>query len=233
MPLRDLAVNTDELEERWIEEIVEPYVNYDVDKENLILLPKASSLSTRAKVLLYLVALKGWPYLTDNKVSVSAKPAQIGNELGVHGGTLRPALKELKDARLVSMDGQAYEISIPALPNVKAEIEKSASRSQESRGGASRKKSSSKSSGQSSNDKSSGTVKQRRNAEFFDRQVAEGFFNEPKILADVVERFHEYGLTVHKGTVSPLLIKAVRGDQLRRKKSRIDGREMWAYESVK
>jgi hypothetical protein len=234
VPLRDLAVNTAELQEEWIEEIITPYVNYDVESKRIVLLPATTSLPARAKILVYLVALRGWPFVTEDEVPSSAKPAQIGEDLGIQGGSLRPVLKNLKDSRYVAVNTQGYSVSLPALPSIKEEIERSANRTRGSGGAtSSKRRTSARKPGKASNGGQPAAKRSGKNAEFFHRQIAEGFFDEPKILGDVVERFHENGLTVHRGTVSPLLIKAVRSEELRRKKSKFKGRDVWAYESVK
>lgn len=234
MPLKDLTVNTAELQEQWIEDVIESYAHYDIAEKQIVLLPAAAKLSARAKILVYLVALRGWPFVTEDEVSVSAKPGRISEELGISGGTLRPALKYLKESKYISAKGQAYSVPIPALESIKEEVARGASETRRSSGPRTAQRSaSSKGPGKKSNGKSSGSSKSSKNSDFLDKQVTEGFFNEPKVLGDVVERFHENGLTVHRGTASPLLIKAVRAGELRRKKITKNNREVWAYQSIK
>jgi hypothetical protein len=230
MPLKDLTVNTAELTEKWIEDIVAPYVNYDVEEKRIILRPSAASLPAKKKVLIYLVALRGWPFIEEG-VPTSAKPGQIGEALGIQGGSLRPVLKDLKDSNFVSVSGQSYSVSLAALSSVKEQVETHNGRTRDRKTGTSAKrKKSTRNEGKASSKASSTSS---RNREFFDREVAAGFFDEPKVLADVVERFHENGLTVHRGIISPLLLKAVRAGDLRRKKAEIKGRRVWAYERAK
>jgi hypothetical protein len=232
VPLKDLTVNTAELTEKWIEEIISPYVKFDVTQKRVVFLPEAAKLPVKPKVLVFLVALQGWPFVSEEGVPTSAKPAQIEESLNIQGGTLRPALKELKDSNFVSVSGQSYSVSPAALPAIKEVVEKRANGVPGSRNGTSSR--SRKSARSSSSKATSGASSQpSKNAEFLNRQVAEGFFDEPKVLADVVQRFHEYGLTVQKGTISPLLLKAVRAEKLQRKKVKAEkGKEVWTYESV-
>lgn len=233
MPLKDLATNTAELTERWVEEIVAPYVNYDVEDKRVILLPAASSLSSKKKVLIFLTALRGWPFLTEDAVKASATPAQIGEGLNIQGGTLRPVLKELKDANFVSANGREYAVSVAALPYIKEEVVRSVNESGSSQTAESTKGKSAKKSGKGSAKKTKSSIGAGGNTEFLNREITEGFFDDPKVISDVLNRFHETGRIVQKGVVSPLLLKAVKGEKLRRRKSEVNGRSMWMYETAK
>ena len=63
MALKDLSVET-ALTEGAIEAIVTGYVRYVTSEKKLELTPEGAKLSGKAKVLIHLVALQGWPYVT-------------------------------------------------------------------------------------------------------------------------------------------------------------------------
>lgn len=123
MPLKDLTVKGMVLREKQIEEIVSDYVRYDVESKEIILLPSASSLKNKAKVLVYLVALHGWLYVSKDPVPTDATPANIGRALHISGGTLRPVLKVLKDSNMILAKGRSYSIHPAALTHIRAEVQ--------------------------------------------------------------------------------------------------------------
>jgi hypothetical protein len=122
MPLKDLTIKGTVLREKQIEELVSDYVRYDPDTKEIVLLPAANSLKNNAKVLLYLVALQGWPFVTKDPVPTDATPATIEHALHIPGGTLRPTLKGLKESHMIVAKGRAYSIHPAALAHIKEAI---------------------------------------------------------------------------------------------------------------
>jgi len=122
MPLKDLTIKGTVLLEKQVEELVSDYVRYDPEAKEIVLLPAANSLKNRAKVLLYLVALQGWPFVTKDPVPTDATPASIEHALHIPGGTLRPILKGLKAAHMVVAKGRSYRIQPAALTHIKDAI---------------------------------------------------------------------------------------------------------------
>lgn len=119
MPLKDLTIKGTVLREKQIEELVSDYVRYDPETKEIILLPAANSLKNNAKILLYLVALQGWSFVTKDPVPTDATPANIEHALHIPGGTLRPALKGLKESHMILAKGRSYSIHPAALPHIK------------------------------------------------------------------------------------------------------------------
>ena len=93
MGLKDLIASKSSLAEDVIEEIVSEYVRYDTDHKAVFLTPEGHELSGKSKVLVYLVALQGWPFVIDDVVPTDPKPGEIEEHTGIPGGTLRPLLR--------------------------------------------------------------------------------------------------------------------------------------------
>jgi hypothetical protein len=123
MPLKDLTVKGTVLREKQVEELVSDYVRYDPDAKEIVLLPATHSLKNKAKILIYLVALQGWPFVTKDPVPTDATPASLEHALHIQGGTLRHALKELKDSHMILVKGRSYSIHPVALTHIKDAIQ--------------------------------------------------------------------------------------------------------------
>jgi hypothetical protein len=59
--------------------------------------------------------------------------------------------------------------------------------------------------------------------------VASGFFDEPKTLSAVQQRFHEAAIIIPQTSIPTYLLAAVRDDRLSRKKEDVNGRQRWVY----
>jgi hypothetical protein len=122
MGLKDLIASKSSLAEDVIEEIVSEHVRYDTDHKAVFLTPEGHELSGKSKVLVYLVALQGWPFVLDDVVPMDAKPGEIEKHTGIPGGSLRPHLKELKDRRIIIEKGGRYSVLSAALQSIKKEL---------------------------------------------------------------------------------------------------------------
>jgi hypothetical protein len=83
--------------------IVSQYVHYDVDEKQVVLTPAGVALEVRKKLLVYLVALQGWPFVIQETVPTDASPGEIATHLGLPGGTVRPILMQLADSSPVGV----------------------------------------------------------------------------------------------------------------------------------
>jgi hypothetical protein len=123
--LKDLIVSHAELTEEQIEKIVAPYARYDLVAKSIVLLPSAMTLSNRQRVIVYLVALRGWPFVvSEDAPPTSATPAELERSLQIPGGTLRPILKDLRDARLIEATDGRYSANPVTLPFLEEELQR-------------------------------------------------------------------------------------------------------------
>jgi hypothetical protein len=124
MALKDLVVSHAELTEEQIEGIVASHVRYDPSAPAIVLLPGAASLTNRQRILIYLVALRGWPFVRpEDPPPTGATPSELERALQIPGGSLRPLLKQLRDARLVEESDGRYSVNPVSFPFVQQQIE--------------------------------------------------------------------------------------------------------------
>ena len=232
MALKDLIASKSALTEEAVEALIKDHVRYDVEEKEITFLPAAARLSGKQKVLVYLVALQGWPIVAKGQeIPTAAKPAHIGDRVGVPGGTLRPLLKELKDRHLIAWKGGAYSVRAASLADIKAEVDgkapvrnaprpKRAKRPEKAAPGEPKAKR--KASGKS------GDLTAK-----FNGWIDEGFFRKPRTLGEVRDRFHEQGDIIPRTTIPAYLLAAVRAKppRLTRTRADVDGKKIWVYTS--
>lgn len=235
MALKDLIAHRAKITEKQIEEIVTDYVSYDTDESVVVHGPTIIKLSNKGKVLVHLVALQGWPFVTEEAVQIDASPAELEKTLHIPGGSLRPILKDLKDRHLIGASGRRYSVSAPALHAIKAEITrggKGDAATNTARSRARRRTASSEpqASGRAMPKKRRGKkIGAVERTKRLDAWISEGFFNDPRTLNDVHQRFHEEADIVSKTSLPGYLLDAVENDRLSRKKAEVGGRQVWVY----
>jgi hypothetical protein len=238
MALKDLIAQKGALTESAIEEIVSEYVRYDPESKTIAFIPGAANLPNKAKVLVYLVALQGWPFVSDDAISIDAKPGSIEEYLGIPGGTLRPILKELKDRHVIAERNGRYFVRPVSLSAIKSELTASGQdagshsrrrrkRDQGNTAEAFGSTDSTRPKSTQGSARKSGGLSAR-----FNKWIDDGFFKEPKTLADVQRRFHKEGEIVPQSTVSPYLLSAVRSGRLTREEEKRDSKRVWTYQTA-
>jgi hypothetical protein len=111
------------LTEEQIESIVAEYARFDTTDDVIVLLPSASALTNRQRVLIYLVAMRGWPFVKeDDPPPTAATPAELEKALNIAGNSLRPIPKRLKDARLIDESDGRYSVNPVTFPFLKKEL---------------------------------------------------------------------------------------------------------------
>lgn len=240
MALRDLIAQKAKLTEEAIEAIIGDYVRYDIEAQEIVLTPDASGLSSKAKVLVFLVAQQGWQFVQDEATDVALAPSQLGEFLGIQGGTLRPILKDLKDRNLLAVKSGMYTVRSTSFDAIKAELDGNrVSTSQKTRKTRTRKKSRAKAK-QASAPKS-GSMKRKQSSarsgqspgETFKGIVSEGFFDSGRTMAELQARLHERAVIVKQTSLPSYLLAAVRDGRLKREKQEVGGKRVWVYTSMK
>lgn len=122
MALRDLVGTKSALTEEAIETIVRGFVTYDEQAREVILTPEGARLPVRSKILVYLTALLGWPFITTEGVPVDARPIDVENATGIAGGSIRRTLIELAEARLIGSQNGRYFVRPTSFVAISAEI---------------------------------------------------------------------------------------------------------------
>lgn len=242
MALKDLIASTSALTEEAVEALIKDYVRYDVEEKEIAFLPAAARLGGKQKVLVYLVALQGWPIVAKGQdVPTAAKPARIGERVGIPGGTLRPLLKELKDRHLIVPKAGAYSVRPASLAEIKKEMEGQAPARKPAKSKRPSKVPKTAKSG-GPKPETPDEPKGKRKApsgksgdltEKFNGWIQEGFFGKPRTLGEVRDRFHEQGDIVPRTSVPKYLLAAIRAKPARLVRTRADvnGKKVWVYKN--
>ena len=241
MALKNLVAEKATLTEEAIEGIVEKYVRYDTDEKDIAFTPDFANLNNKAKILVYLVALQGWSFVTDEAIATTAKPAILSEVLGIPGGTLRPTLKELKDGHLIAVKSGQYSVRSSNLASIKAAVESASSggpvtrtKRKSSKKSSSKKKATRKNAQEGTSQSGSSRQKNSGLKQMIDDWISGGWFDSGKTTNDVKERFHEEAIIVPASSIPGYLISAVRNAKtLSRKKEDVNGKQVWVYRTKK
>ena len=238
MALKDLVASKASLKEADIEAIVSDYVRYDEDEKEIAFTPSGTALAARKKVLVYLVALQGWPFISAG-VPTDATPTQIADHLGMPGGTVRPILIDLRERNLIAGKDGRYSVRAASLHAVKAELNgEGVARAPRARraakpAGAEPKSSRVDQRRRRANGGTKASGKSGSQQARFDGWIEAGFFAEPRTLGDVQKKFRQSGVIIARTSIPQLLLKAVRGDRLMRSEAEVDGKSVWVYTQAK
>lgn len=71
--------------------------------------------------------------------------------------------------------------------------------------------------------------KKRGITDRLDKLIKEGFFDQPKSINDIKNRFHKSGLIVKSTDLSAPLLKLIKKDILDRDKKIVNKKELWFY----
>ena len=245
MALKNLIAQKAKLTEEAIEDIMSEYARYDIEEREIVFTPEAAALSSKAKVLVFLVAQQGWPFVVDDAIDVEIAPSYMEDLLGIQGGTLRPILKNLKDRNILVAKSGKYSVRPSGLDAVKAELDGRPIASRRAKKGVGNKKSIETQEGDensinttpSPDQESARTPRSVKRSglgtgKAFDELVNGGFFDDGKTLADLQKRFHERAIIINQSSLPNYLLRAIRNDRLSREKETVGGKRVWVYKSI-
>lgn len=245
MALKDLIAQKAQLTEEAIEDILSAYARYDIEEREIVFTPEAVTLSNKAKILIFLVAQQGWPFVVDDAIDVEITPSYMEGLLGIQGGTLRPLLKDLKDRNLVISKSGKYSVRPSSMDAIKTELDEQriAPRRVKKRVGKTSPIETNKRDNGSSNitpspDQTSERTPRiarhggRSPGKAFDELVNGGFFDDGKTLADLQKRFHERAIIINQSSLPRYLLKAIRDERLSRVRETIGAKQIWVYKTA-
>lgn len=235
MPLKDLVADRSKITEEMIEKIIADYIRYDPTTYEIVFTPKAAALNNDSKILVYLVSVLGWQYVVDDERSVDTKPADLEAVLGIPGGTLRPALKKLKDAHLLTVADGHYSVRAAKLDVIArtAAGEKMVTASKRSPKKTKHSPIATVADKQATEevekDKRKSTIPIRPS---LSRLVEQEYFKDYRTLSQVVERLHEQAIIAKVTSLSGPIAELVRDGTLERKKVDDGGKQVWGYKAA-
>lgn len=101
MALKDLTIDYDKVQEGRIERIIGPSVQYDEKQKLVVLTRRGRQLSIDLKILVYLIARKGWQFFdfkrNEERPVEEAQPKEIAEIILENRSTVRRHLMELKN----------------------------------------------------------------------------------------------------------------------------------------
>jgi|CXWL01.1.fsa_nt_gi hypothetical protein len=257
MALKDLVAEKGALDEAAIERIVGPYVRYDVDAKEITFMPAFASLANKAKILVYLVALQGWKFVSDEAMPSDARPADIEAATGILGGSLRPTLRGLSESHHLSEKDSRYSVRGTSFHAIETELTggeervvirraRPAARKPARNGRGAEDIEFSEEADVNAEDNEEGVDKKADEkrprkvagktgnlAATFDRWIDEGYFDEPRTLAEVQKRFRKEAIMVPQTSLPGYFLGAVRKGRLTRDEMDANGKTVWAYTTVK
>ncbi len=108
-PLSNLLLNAQDIDRASLARVLQDFLGIDKTSGKVILKPGFNKLSSRQKVLAYLLGKKVAKLLgkIDNELT---SPKDIPDETGIPKGTVNPKLRELFESHLVkqSKEGEYY-----------------------------------------------------------------------------------------------------------------------------
>ena len=235
MALKDLVVDRGKITEEMVEKIIANFVHYELDPNAIVFTPEGASLKNDAKTLIYLVAILGWQYVIGEEHQADTRPAALEIALGIHGGTLRPILKKLKDSHLLAVVEGHYSIhpsNLDAISRVvrgEMQVPTPSKSAKTSKAKSNNKKVTPRTEENTKKTTKKPGVPIRASLE---QLIADGFFVEYRTLGQVSERFHELAIMTKVTSLSGPIADFVRDKKLQRKKIKQKEKQVWAYKAV-
>ena len=122
--LESLFVSGKEIDEGLLMKVLSPFLKIDQDSCSIIPNERWLELNNELKIILFLVARKAMK-LRDLPIdNEGATPFEIGEEIGLKGGSVRPKLKSLLDQKIINKTGDArYFVPNYSLTKIKTMVD--------------------------------------------------------------------------------------------------------------
>ena len=232
MALKKLVVERGKIAEEMIESVVSDFIGYELNPNTIVFKPKGASLRNDAKILVYLVAVLGWQYVADDEHTTDTRPAALEATLGIPGGTLRPILKKMKDAHLLTVANKHYSIRPSNLDAIGRIVQDGQSVPTTSKPVKTPEAKSNDGKGTRQLDGKTNKAKKKPGVPILsslDELITDGFFVEYRTLGEVADRLHELAIIARATSLSGPIADCVRDKKLQRKKIERKGKQVWAY----
>ena len=118
-PLEDLLVDAGEIDEFLLRDLLKPYVQIEKQGGNLFFTADFDKLNLRQKILVVLLAQKA-KFRLGYTSSERLPPKDLELLLGAKGGSIRPALKDLRQFGLIAGEKGEYYVPNAAIFKVKS-----------------------------------------------------------------------------------------------------------------
>lgn len=230
MALKDHVTDSAKLSEEEIESIIADFLKYDPANKAVVFLPKAHNLSAEKKILLHLVALRGWRFVVkENPPAADALPREIERVTGLRGGTLRPTLRSLVESKMLDSRKGRYEIPAHNLGRVRDAMASGRS-TVTSRPSSLERNTDKKSAAKLTPNKKVSHYKPSL-TEAFEKLLAANWFKGGKTLTQLKEKLEEAAVIVPVSRLPVHLLKAIREKppRLTRNKEEVNGKRVWVY----
>lgn len=229
MALKDHTIDSTKVAEEQVEAIIDGKIKYDPKNQDVVLLPEARGLSNDKKILVYLAALRGWPFLVkENTPPEDASPMEITHGTGIPGGSVRPLLRALEDGKVVVVKKGRYHLpshNLATVSTILAGKSLSLGKTSASKTNGRKEKKVTKAQG--------GKRVVRGNkptlAEGFATLMEKNWFKGGKNINQLKEKLDEMTIFPPLSQLPWHLLKAYRDGRLTRQKESQDGKKVWVY----
>lgn len=229
MALSNHTIDSTKVAEEQVEAIIDGKIKYDPINCSLVFLPATRDLSNDKKILVYLTALRGWPFLLKiNTPAEDASPLEITRVTGIPGGSARPLLRALADRKIIDVKKGRYQLpshNLAVVASLLSGQSKSLvrpdghvliSQINHKKGGKQREKHNSK------NNKP--TL-----SESFNVLLERKWFSGGKTIMQLKEKLDEMTIFPPLSQLPFHLLKACRGNELSRTKETRGKKNIWVY----
>lgn len=227
MSLKQHTVRKREVTEQAIAAVIADRCKYDVELGEVVLLPAFSALRARLKILVYLVALRGWQFLKPGTGSERAGPTDIARAVGLPSGTVKPLLRELATGNILHARNGAYMVPDHNIAHVERLLSGEAQITSQAERGRTRGKRATRGSSPSSRRRSAPSKPGVR--KLIQDLVRRGFFAKPKTLTHVQAALRDRGYVYELNSLSGPMQRITRADLLRREKAQHGKKSVYEY----